>query len=80
MIGNYGKTAPVSSAVVIAGMGVSTVPEPSTVVLLGMGLLPPCSATAGDGEGRYNRVLGPWIEIDGVTAASTLFWFDSRSG
>ncbi len=39
LIGNYGQSGPVSSSVVIAGMGVSTVPEPSTLVLLGMGAM-----------------------------------------
>ena len=39
LIGNYGKTGPVSSSVVIAGMGVSTVPEPSTLVLLAIAAL-----------------------------------------
>jgi hypothetical protein len=39
LIGNFGKAGPVSSAVVIAGMGVRTVPEPSTLILLAAGLI-----------------------------------------
>jgi autotransporter-associated beta strand protein len=38
LIGNFGQSAPVSSSVVIAGMGVRTVPEPSTLALLAVGL------------------------------------------
>ena len=39
LITDFGKTAPISSSVVIAGMGVSAVPKPSTLVLLAAGLL-----------------------------------------
>jgi T5SS/PEP-CTERM-associated repeat protein/autotransporter-associated beta strand protein len=39
LINNFGQSAPVSSSVVIAGMGVRTVPEPGTLILLASGLL-----------------------------------------
>ena len=39
MINSFGQSAPVSSSIVKAGMGVSMVPEPGTLILFASGLL-----------------------------------------